>query len=227
MDAGQAAVLTGPQLRELGEAISDAFGREALVDTLYSRLDKREWVLPDGDNYPLRIRRLLDSSRQHGWLHELVDALLQERPEDQRLKAWVDEHSQSVASRPSAPQQLFDTSNFDLEPLRKAVVNATWESTNRVLGLGFAYPDGVFLDKFSDWLVSHFGHTQKKKKIPLLPEIGNVPKRFATSPNTVPNSRPPTCCARSTRLAFRPTRSRPSGRESAKSSDRPTSTSCC
>ncbi len=176
MDAGQAAALTGPQLRELGEAISDAFAPAALIQTLFYRLDKPEWALPDGDSYPHRIRLLLINSRQEGWLHELIDAVVLDRPRDLKLKTWIEVHAHRVTARPSASQLLFDTSNFDLDPLRKAVRNAAWASASRVLGLGFTYPDGVFLDKFAGWLVSQFGRTQIKQKMNLLPEIGSVTK---------------------------------------------------
>lgn len=97
MEAGRAVSLSGQQLKKLSEAMRDAYLDRADLEMLLTyNLDKPPETL-EGGALATCVYKLLMKARSEGWLHDLVNAVIKERPGNAQLKAWIDSVDQPPA----------------------------------------------------------------------------------------------------------------------------------
>jgi len=134
-----------------------------------------------GSSLKYVIFRVIKVAKSEGWLDSLVEAALENRPENQLLKAWVRKYQQADPGDPSPPtaQQLLDSVYFDLTDMRKAIRRAKAMAPSRVLGFGVTYSEFIFVNKLCDWLANYLlGETQRKDPLNLKPEVAPVSRRL-------------------------------------------------
>jgi hypothetical protein len=126
------------------------------------------------------IFRVIKTAKSEGWLDNLVEAALQDRPENKLLNAWARKYQSADIGDPNPPteQQLLDSVYFDLTDMRKAILRVKAAAPSRVLGFGVTYSEFVFVNKLCDWLADHvFRETQRKDPLNLKPEVASVSSR--------------------------------------------------
>jgi Effector-associated domain 1 len=171
-----------PRESKLCEALHDAYtSREDLEIMLAFRLNKSLDDIVQAGTLKGVIFQIVKYAKGGGWLDNLANAVLEDRPDNQSLKAWAKTFRLVDLSDPSPPtqQQLLDSVYFDLRELRKAIRQARAAATSRVLGFGVSYPELVFVNKLCDWLANSLaGETQRKDALNLKPELGPVARRI-------------------------------------------------
>ena len=164
-------------------ALRDAYAsREDLEMMLGLSLDKSlDDIDTSGSSLRYIIFQVIKVAKSEGWLDNLVEAALEDRPENKPLRAWSRKYQQAETGDPRPPteQQLLDSVYFDLTDMRKAIRRAKVAAPSRVLGLGVTYSEFVFVNKLCDWLANYLlGETQRKDPLNLKPELAPVSRRL-------------------------------------------------
>ena len=128
------------------------------------------------------VFRLITAAREGGWIGALVDAVLKDRPDNAALRSWARRHwvaPAGVAIEPPPPAvQLLNTAFFDLNPIRRRIIEAKGAAGSRLLGFGVHYPEMLFVDKLCDWLPYCLGELARKDWLSLRPEMSSVDTRI-------------------------------------------------
>jgi len=109
------AKLTGPQAKQLQEAILDAFDREELKELLLLRLDKKLDRIAPGATLDATVLDVIQKAEREGWTADLLRAVAAERPSRKDLQSLVAEllttleggkvpPESTISSVPSTPQ---------------------------------------------------------------------------------------------------------------------------
>jgi hypothetical protein len=170
--------LTGEQRGRFAAALLAAYpNREDLGRMLDFRLDRR--LDHHVGNVGLReaVGKLTMDAAAEGWLGDLIDAALADRPGNPELREWS-EHRQDAGLAPSPEQQLYTTVFFDLHTLRRQINDATYAAGSKLLGFGVNYPESVFINKLCDWLPSCLGEVERKDWLNLRPDLSSVDERI-------------------------------------------------
>lgn len=110
MDDGTAYELPRDYIRELVQAIADAFRKkEKLALMLRSKLDKKfhEVVSVEGNDMIAIAYDLFDNAEADGWLHDLILAIAEEKPQNPRVKAFYKKYQK--LNKKQSTSQLSDT----------------------------------------------------------------------------------------------------------------------
>jgi hypothetical protein len=106
MDARRADAITGSHLEKLSEAMRSAFpGRPPLEMFLKYQLDKPGDILMEG-TLDYCIYKLLVTAQSQGWLHELIDKAIADKPGNAKLSAWADEETKIAAQSSQAEEEM-------------------------------------------------------------------------------------------------------------------------
>ena len=179
MNAEHADALTWKQLSKFIAALLDAYPFRAEFDMMLTYQLERPDALPDNGGFKQCVSGLIRNAKSEGWLHDLINAALEDRPRNPKLKGWAIDIGLIVAQPRLPPQQqLLDTAYFDLDEVRRAVARAKNAAQGRVLGFGITNSESIFIRKFSDWLGSYLGETQVKEPLNLRPEYAPVSRRL-------------------------------------------------
>lgn len=80
--------LSESQVKELNEALRDAFPRADQLDQLlFERLSKNRQDITLKDNYSGRVFDVLMTARAEGWTERLIEAAITQNPDNPRLRA--------------------------------------------------------------------------------------------------------------------------------------------
>ena len=180
MDAEHADALTWKQLSKFIDALLNAYPRRAEFEMMLTYQLERPDALPDDGSLKQCAYELIRNAKGEGWLQDIINAALEDRPRNPQLKKWAIDIDQIAAARPgtSPQEQLLDTAYFDLDEVRRAVARAKNAAQDRVLGFGITNSEIIFIRKFSDWLGSYLGETQVKEPLNLRPEYAPVSRRL-------------------------------------------------
>jgi hypothetical protein len=179
MDAEFVDALTWRQLDAFLESLLDAYVVRDDFDMLLTLKLERPGALTSDGGFKSCIYKLVVKAKSEGWLPDLVNAVMEDRARNAKLKRWA--HSvRHIGARldPPPAQQLLDTAYFDLGELRRAVARARKATRSRVLGFGVTCSESIFVRKLADWLGSYLGETQVKEPLNLMPELAPVSTRL-------------------------------------------------
>jgi len=180
MDAERAHALGLSLLDAFHEVVLDAYVERDELDVMISYRLGRQHALPESRTFHTCVRKLILAAKSEGWLHELINAVVTDRPRNNKVKDWVRAADEPSASAlPPQGQQLVDTAYFDLESVRRAVARATRTAPKGgVISFGIANAESIFIRKLTDWLSSFLGETQVKEPLILRPEYATVATRL-------------------------------------------------
>ncbi|MCW3842881.1 effector-associated domain EAD1-containing protein [Micromonospora yasonensis] len=175
--------MTGEQLRELEAALLDAYPyRNDLERMLLYGLQRRLSTYVGGD-LGMRevIFKLIEAAFAENWLEQLIEAALTDRAGNAGLRAWERTHRWRPVpvAQPPPPQdlQLLDSAFFDLQQLKRAVQEAKFEASSRLLAFGVTYSEMLFVNKLCSWLPYCLGEVERKEWLSLRPELAPVDVR--------------------------------------------------
>ena len=174
--------LTGRQQAQLIDALLDAFRtRDELEMLLALQLDRSLDEIAGEGRLRLCVFRLVRAAKSEGWLDDLVDMAILERPRHPMLRGWAESVGHVAVTREQQahphlprPQRLTLTVYFDLADLRRTVSHAARQAMGRVVAFGTTYLDGVYVGKLCDYLGSYLEPMQRKDNLSLLPDIFTV-----------------------------------------------------
>jgi Effector-associated domain 1 len=180
MDAERAHALSLKQLGGFHKALVDAYvGRNQLQQLLSYELERPN-ALPESDSLDDCVFNLIRLARSEDWLHELINAVLADRPRNAKLQEWSRNARKPSAHAQLPPaQRLLDSKYFDLEAVRTKVANTSRNATpGEVIAFGIPNGETVFIQKFTGWLGSFLGDTQLKEPLTLRPDFTSVTSRL-------------------------------------------------
>jgi len=97
-------MLTGPQLGQLADAMREVFDPASLAIFTRTTLDRRLVDYAMGDNFKTVVFDLLDAANMEGWISELAEKAVIERPQSQKLKDSAAPALKSVAGPDMKPE---------------------------------------------------------------------------------------------------------------------------
>lgn len=137
-------------------------------------------IAPAAVNFEITVFKVVRTAGAQGWLEKFVEAVIDHRRGNAELRMWTARYHVSTraarpaheAAEPMPPQQLMDTTHFDLAEVRHAIRAAVQSPGRSVIGFGVHYPESLFVQKLLEWLQFYLpGETQSKATLSLMPEI--------------------------------------------------------
>ena len=117
MDAERVAALTGKELSGLIDALLDAYIAPDDFEMLLTlNLDKPSGTFPSDGGLKACVFKLVRAARSEGWLTELINAAIKERPSNAKLRQWAEAVNRVLA----APAVLQETPPLDAESSDRA-----------------------------------------------------------------------------------------------------------
>lgn len=178
--------LTQEGLEELHESLLGLYTDWYRLDMLFTyKLGKRlEQIAGQSQGMDIVVFRVIRQACQENWCHDLISAVMKDRPESSSIRQWADTYlptDSKASSRPETPPDslmALDTSFFDLTELRNAVEEALAAGERGLLGFGIPYPDLAFVSKVCEWLPYCIGDVQRKEPLNLKPEFAPVARHI-------------------------------------------------
>jgi hypothetical protein len=131
--------LTGSQLRQLSEALRDAFTVQRLREVLKFRLDKRLDDYSLGSDYQEIVFELMTAAEAEGWTGELLTAARQSNPGNAKLQAFAQEVGLAAVT-PALERTIREKSPYlDVEMFRTRLA----ELENQVCRIEVVTPKGT------------------------------------------------------------------------------------
>jgi hypothetical protein len=163
---------------ELCQALLDAYRSreefEELLDCVEQSLNQ---LVPASLDLRITVKRVVRRAWHDGWIAELEDAALEDKPRSLALKAWYQKFCAPGPGRAiggTAPAwQLMDSAYFDLLEIRRRIRGAMSQSAGQVIGIGVTDPEAMFVSKLMNWLQSHARNTELKDRLYLNPLVRN------------------------------------------------------
>jgi hypothetical protein len=180
MDAERAHALSMKQLGGFHKALIAAYVRRSQLQQLLSYELERPNALPESDSLNECVFGLIALAKSEDWLHDLINAVLADRPRSPELRQWLQSAGRPGGqAQPSQGQRLLDSKYFDLETVRAQVADASRNAApGEVIAFGIPIGETIFIQKFTGWLSSFLGDTQVKEPLTLRPEYSSVTTRL-------------------------------------------------
>jgi len=174
--------LNSSQADALIDALIDAYPEWDEFDMLlFRKLDRSFEEIAGRGKLQSCVFKLVRNAMSEGWLHDLIAAAVERRPENITLRAWVEAHGHAVGLLGQSPMkgyELAKSMNFDLNELHKKIIGELRDPAHPVVGFALRYSEDVFLAKLCDWVESRASKIKRKDSLNLRPELGPVPERL-------------------------------------------------
>jgi len=116
MDAERVAALTGEEQSGLIDALLYAFvGRDEFDMLLTLKLDKPPGTFPDSGGLKACLFKLIRTAKSEGWLPDLIEAAVEERPNNLKLRAWMESVGLTAVEQAPSPAPAIMSAYPDLE----------------------------------------------------------------------------------------------------------------
>jgi hypothetical protein len=170
-------------LRGLSEALLDAYpDRDDLEQLFFYSLELRLNDYVGNEGMRTVVLRVLQAAHNEDWLVRLIDAVLADRRENERLRRWAQTSGWTAAASlpeplPPPDQQLLDSKYFDLREVRHRIREARRGASGGLLALGLPDAEMIVVKKLCDWLPHLLGAVEPKELLALRPDLGSVDAR--------------------------------------------------
>jgi hypothetical protein len=161
---------------ELCDALLEAYPSRDELEELLDIIDlSLNQLVSDSVDLKITVKRVVRKGRRVGWLADLEDAALEDKPRSPPLITWHQKFGKPVPDKPiggTAPAwQLMDSAYFDLREIKRLIRNAMSQPAGQVVGIGVTDPEVMFVDKLMNWLRDWAKDAELKDRLNLNPLV--------------------------------------------------------